>query len=329
MYKKKIPLAVNSAVNSAALQDHLLRKYCLSGPSRSTSLSTHGRSILKKIPSKDSITRKQVLYKEKLTLAQRLGLISKPEAPLSHKEWSLVEKRSEQREEYKGSCPICQEKQGTQACVILSCSHVFHSSCLKSFEKFAKTKACPICRKASYDKKSYKTSENYYYLYCVVKVQSIIRCFIYRERFIRYMQSHPSSNLEVNRKYRSIHLKRFDVRFNKHLDHQEAQIDKLFSELETKLQASQAAVFELKSGFRNKPKEKHVNWDEVCEKAVSRSEKMCPICLQGLSLRETVILSCSHLFHAQCIQSFESYSISSPCCPVCRSDYVKKNINDC
>lgn len=320
-----------TAVNSAALQDHLLRKYCLSGPARPSSLSQHGRAIMKKIPSQDKIMKKQVLYREKLTLAQRLGLVQKPEAPLTHEQWAQVEHNSECREEYKGKCPICHEMLGRQSSVILSCSHVFHSTCIKSFEKYAKTKACPICRKECYEKKSYKTSENYYYLFCVVKVQSVIRCFIFRERFIKFMLKYPSKNLEVARKYRSIHLKRLDFKINRHLDEHEKGIDELFLQLEKEIQASNAAVSALKSNLRNKQQQKQidVDWDAVCDKAVSRCEKSCPICLQNLgNTRETCILSCSHLFHSKCIESFEYFSVNIPTCPVCRSEYIKKNIND-
>ena len=326
---KRKPPQITSAVNSAALQDHLLRKYCLGNqiPKRSSSLSNHGKTIMK-IASQDEITKKQIMYREKLTLAQRLGLVSKPDAPLTHEQWAAVEKTSEMREEYKGNCPICHEHLGRHASVILSCSHVFHTTCMKSFEKFSKTKACPICRKNSYEKKTYKTSTDYYYIFCIVKIQSWVRCFIMHERFIKHMLETPSKNVAVYRKYRTLHMNRLDIRFNKHLDRQEIQIDRLFSDLEAKLQASKAAVSALKNISRSS-KGPEIDWAQVCDKAVSRHEKVCPICLQSLEYKkETCILSCSHLFHSKCIESFEYFSINAPACPVCRSSYVKKTIND-
>ena len=69
-------------------------------------------------------------------------------------------------------CPICLEEFRTGEQVILSCSHVFHEACLTSFEAFqasqhasrvqgqaeggtaaAYERACPVCRRAKYEKK--------------------------------------------------------------------------------------------------------------------------------------------------------------------------------
>lgn len=36
--------------------------------------------------------------------------------------------------------------------VLLSCSHVFHTQCLASFEAHVRVKACPLCRKQWYQK---------------------------------------------------------------------------------------------------------------------------------------------------------------------------------
>ncbi|XP_053372747.1 RING finger protein 32-like [Mercenaria mercenaria] len=43
------------------------------------------------------------------------------------------------------------------------------------------------------------------------------------------------------------------------------------------------------------------------------------------SCRQTVLLSCSHVFHETCLEMFEELSMeSNNCCPVCRSKYQKK-----
>ena len=233
------------------------------------------------------------------------------------------------REEYKGCCPICQEPLGMQATVILSCTHVFHKFCINSFEKFSKTHACPICRKQSYEKKSYKTSQDYYYIYCITKIQSWIRGFFCRKRFIKHMQLHPSSNANVNRKYTEIHMRALNNKLSLHLNKKESYIDKLFLDLENKLQTSQAAVSALKNINRAKQAEyADIDWNSTKEKAMTRCEKNCPICLQELEARrETSILSCSHVFHTKCIESFEAFSIHTPNCPVCRAEYIRTKLN--
>lgn len=41
--------------------------------------------------------------------------------------------------------------------------------------------------------------------------------------------------------------------------------------------------------------------------------------------RQTVLLSCSHVFHETCLEMFEELSVeTSTVCPVCRSKYQKK-----
>ena len=41
--------------------------------------------------------------------------------------------------------------------------------------------------------------------------------------------------------------------------------------------------------------------------------------------RETVLLSCTHVFHLKCIQAFENFNVfGKRQCPVCRADYHKR-----
>ena len=71
--------------------------------------------------------------------------------------------------------------------------------------------------------------------------------------------------------------------------------------------------------------------DTMSQKSVTD----CPICImpltdqglyrKNLSSRPTVLLSCSHVFHATCLQAFEEFSFEKRReCPVCRSSYHKK-----
>ncbi|XP_005673141.1 RING finger protein 32 isoform X2 [Sus scrofa] len=79
------------------------------------------------------------------------------------------------------------------------------------------------------------------------------------------------------------------------------------------------------------------------EKALHRETRECSICLTPLSLsvrggddghpahpsRETVLLSCSHVFHHTCLLALEEFSVGdSPlhACPLCRSCYQKKRL---
>ena len=37
--------------------------------------------------------------------------------------------------------------------MLLSCSHTFHRACLGSWERFSKSRCCPVCRKLHYQKR--------------------------------------------------------------------------------------------------------------------------------------------------------------------------------
>ena len=46
------------------------------------------------------------------------------------------------------------------------------------------------------------------------------------------------------------------------------------------------------------------------------------------SRKNAVLLSCSHVFHKKCLESFERFSLltAAKSCPICRSTYVKKEL---
>ena len=56
---------------------------------------------------------------------------------------------------------------------------------------------------------------------------------------------------------------------------------------------------------------------ETTKREVFKGE--CPICLDKLASRESVILSCSHVFHKVCLHNFEKLS-SVTKCPLCRCE---------
>lgn len=58
------------------------------------------------------------------------------------------------------------------------------------------------------------------------------------------------------------------------------------------------------------------------------SENVCSICLDDFKLSPQMILSCSHVFHKACLDSFERHN-KAKACPICRrKDYEKKFIDE-
>ena len=62
-------------------------------------------------------------------------------------------------------------------------------------------------------------------------------------------------------------------------------------------------------------------WKQVEAKTIKREDFKgdYPICMDKLSNRESVILSCSHVFHKICLKNFEKFSAVSKC-PLCRCE---------
>ena len=82
-------------------------------------------------------------------------------------------------------------------------------------------------------------------------------------------------------------------------------------------------------------------WKQVELKTIKREDFKgdCPICMEKLSSRESLILSCSHVFHKICLKNFERFSQVNKC-PLCRCEryecktytkdkeyFVKKSVN--
>jgi hypothetical protein len=72
-----------------------------------------------------------------------------------------------------------------------------------------------------------------------------------------------------------------------------------------------------------------VDWSRVITNILERGDTECPICIGELTRRgkaNVAWLSCSHVFHMDCITAFEAFERTRggrPCCPVCRADYCR------
>ncbi|CAG04307.1 unnamed protein product, partial [Tetraodon nigroviridis] len=71
-------------------------------------------------------------------------------------------------------------------------------------------------------------------------------------------------------------------------------------------------------------------WTQVKARSVQEGEsgQPCAICREEFLLQPQVLLSCSHVFHKRCLQSFERFS-GRKCCPMCRKEqYETRVIHD-
>jgi hypothetical protein len=71
-------------------------------------------------------------------------------------------------------------------------------------------------------------------------------------------------------------------------------------------------------------------WAAALSRACERGEVDCAVCLAPLARREgqdVAALSCSHVFHGDCIAAFEAFEMCRggvASCPVCRQAYSRR-----
>ena len=294
-------------------------------------------------------------YNKKLSLAQRIGLVPAPPKPLISEDWALIEDLSTKRKD--GICAICLVNFGIKNQVILSCSHVFHENCLKSFERHSKNKFCPICRKKDYERKNHIKGVHEYKNKCVLDIQRVFKGFLKRKEFAIRMKGVIINNSLLRRRILNYRLglltkginkamKNKEVTINKYLDNIQKEIcnkknelGQNLEELHLKKQENMFLRNELKNIERNEGKkeisaQEKVKWENIKNIALERQKQSgdCAICCNKLfsenkPTKDLYLLSCSHIYHKNCLHSFERYNFNLEIvCPICRANYEKMEI---
>lgn len=262
-----------------------------------------------------------------LTLAQKRGLVKGPDK-LTKEQWNAVFKRAITRKDAEQPCPICQENYKLTPQVILSCSHVFHLNCLSSFEKFVsrEKRVCPICRRNNYQKREFNEGTKVYRRRCIVRIQSFYRGYKARKMYDKKLSKLYKSgkgNTMNKRKYITKKMNKITSKIDETVDNTDVLIDSLFADLERNIKASRMVFNNEEPKFEYLAAEKPVNkWIHIKKLAMKHYENECPICLNSYKNGDVLLLSCSHIFHSKCIQSFEKFNANSiHLCPICRSAY--------
>ncbi|XP_076828178.1 RING finger protein 32 [Brachyhypopomus gauderio] len=327
---------VKLALAAAALQDHIIRSnpnlqgLCFHGPhrvQRPKFRRTHTEHT-------QGDEREHVLdpTPPPLTLAQRLGLVAAPRR-LTAAEWTDINSRSLQEGDSVHPCVICKEKFCLQPQVLLSCSHVFHKTCLRAFERFSGRKCCPMCRREQYETREIHDGARLYREKCALRIQACWRGYIARKWYENVRKQRPPNDTRLRRQFleAKVHelteklLRAFgpaDVDgFLRDIDRNLAESREVFRRLDARLASVCENVCEMDAGA----------WLQAQEKAVQRDVQDCPICLTPLRVshanRPLLLLSCSHLFHTPCLQTFEHFCLDGePKCPLCRCPYTTKPV---
>ncbi|KAL7876685.1 hypothetical protein AOLI_G00116480 [Acnodon oligacanthus] len=270
-----------------------------------------------------------------LTLAQRLGLVAAPARRLTAEEWTEAKSRSLQEGDSTQLCVICREEFRLQPQVLLSCSHVFHKACLRSFEWFSGRKCCPMCRREQYETRVIHDGARFYREKCATRIQACWRGFTARKWYRNIRKLVPPNDPRLRRQF-------FEAKFQ---DLNDSLLRSCCSDVEEFLGDVDRSVAASRDVFRlfeqqrmsgqGMEVEEEEEWLEAQEKAVQRDASDCPICLTPLQSssagltagRRVLLLSCSHLFHEPCLQAFERFCVEGTAtCPLCRRHYTARPV---
>ncbi|CAE7255284.1 RNF32 [Symbiodinium natans] len=303
-------------------------------------------------------------HEASLTLAQRLGLVAKPAQPLTHEQWEQVKHASDSRQDSEVPCSICLEDFRTRPQVILSCSHVFHGECLRSFERFSGKRYCPLCRCPYFDATIHYSGLMVWRKKCASRIQRAWRGYRSRGELFLQLRQVRTEAPTLHRRFCGKALKALGGKLEKVCEAHEDALDRFLQELDGSVATSSAQIrdglrdFEqlhlgpgqsvgplvedaaqettqdVASSSSDAQTEGRQRWAAARQSALSRGEEVdCPICFQACDLvgrgsDRVELLSCSHVFHRCCLMSFESFHVFEVhLCPVCRQSYERRPWN--
>ncbi|POM72001.1 Zinc ion binding protein [Phytophthora palmivora] len=209
-------------------------------------------------------------------------------------------------------CSICREHFGVAEQVILSCSHMFHLTCITSFERFLRTnqRVCPICRKQDYQKRCTTVASAFHREYSAKRIQ-----------FYTSGKGDPIRR----RRFFANRVGKTTDRLVSAMSKRDDSIDALLAEFDKSLNMSRRVFQEHGPQTDSGTLFPGVDdWLVIFSKAKARGEHECAICINvfSSSMEGVSLLSCSHTFHSQCLSAFEEFNIYEvPLCPVCRASY--------
>ncbi|NXX56347.1 RNF32 protein, partial [Scopus umbretta] len=349
------------AVSAVALQDHIIHSHqlqdlSLADPFKSRTGNTKNvyKSVNKEMVRAvvdTGLRKKSTHHKKKedaekeyvldpsppqLTLAQKLGLVEPPSLPPTAEEWVKIKQRSIQHGHSIQPCAICREEFALQPQVriIVNCNSFFQA-CLKAFEKFTGKKSCPMCRREQYQTRVIHDGARLFKIKCAIRIQASWRGYIVRKWYKNLRKTVPPKDSKLRKQFFEKKVQQIS---NRLLSSYNINLDDFFSEIDSSIAASQD-VFQQLEGKEILISE--TDWEKIQMQAFRQEIFDCPICIMPLSpavhpahlssgnsnpfSRQTVLLSCSHLFHHTCLQAFEEFSLGEQhICPLCRSYYQKK-----
>ncbi|KAJ3285842.1 RING finger protein 32 [Borealophlyctis nickersoniae] len=282
-----------------------------------------------------------------LTLAQKLGFVPCPPPRLSPGQWEDVKRVSEKRDDFTHPCAICQEAFTMEDQVLLSCSHVFHRTCLESYERYIQKKSCPLCRQANYEKRLSFEGRRKYQNLAAVRIQKTWRMWRVRKVYLQMRRETAPKEPILLAKWHMDKLSQYSESLATQIT-SDRQLRDLFRELDAQVAQSRNIIDATTAKFAtlDQPQTPSTNWDQVYSKVCERApiaDDVCPICICPLDSsshasgggssakkkKKLTLLSCAHVFHDTCLSRFEMYDVNlyHHVCPVCRAGYERIEVH--
>jgi hypothetical protein len=328
-------------LNAAAIQDQLLidmglkKKKNVPFKKKPKAETENNQSSLPKMLTKiinknldnekeQTIIKRQKDFYNNLTFAQKVGLKEITKMPLSINEWKKLESQSLNRNDHTSNCPICLDSLSKRESLILSCSHVFHKFCIQNFEKFTNNKKCPICRCANYETKDYYKDKEYFIKISIIIIQKTFRGYYCRIMLYRNIFKH---DMPKNKHLRSIYspwkIKELTNKMCQIIEKKDQETKNIIKGLEKDLREIKKTSEKIKKEVNVKGDDKlFTDWNKILN---MRKSDTCAICFCQLNKKDVYLLSCTHCFHKNCLDSFEKFdTYYEKRCPICRRDYEKR-----
>jgi Ring finger domain/IQ calmodulin-binding motif len=244
--------------------------------------------------------------------------------------------------------------------MLLSCSHSFHLTCLRAWERFASRRSCPICRSAVSQRLAISDGWIAHQHKCATTIQASWRAYVARGSFERVHDvkfTSPSLQLRQLAQHVKVHGNALRV----HRTQRDDVISNLFAECDRALITHRetfaaaeewllkAAGPETSSAGPSPDAAEHItdstpaahgsasvvhelnepSWACAWAAVRQRADDDCSICMMPLNRLRGAgcsLLSCSHCFHEACISAFEGFEperTGRPPCPLCRAPYSR------
>jgi hypothetical protein len=216
-----------------------------------------------------------------------MALVRAPAArPLTEAEWDAVKAQSRARGDATAACSVCQDSFGLQPQVLLSCSHTFHRACLAGVERCIQRQCCPLCRRERYEVRLVYDGARECRRRAAVRIQAAWRGYLVRLAFGDVLARRLAANPQLARRFSALAISAYTGRTLQALSDHAAQVDTFLAELDEQRRSSTMQLAAVLDAYASAK----VDWSKVWQAAAARAEQECPICLQALRLRSSVLL---------------------------------------